>query len=139
LVFPNLLLLGNTNADSCTQRERKKNCHCTLNATEGKGFLSQIVKECSKLAIIFKLNPTLKHPQHRRNSWSFDKKNCKDTTVAMIRHCRMPCITDCRGRTATFMRPENMLLFRGGIRLLTNMETTMKKNCAFSNVAVKAL
>jgi hypothetical protein len=41
---------------------------------KGKGFLSQIVKECSKLAIIFKLNPTKKHPQHRRNSWSFEEK-----------------------------------------------------------------
>jgi hypothetical protein len=37
------------------------------------------------------------------------------------------------------MRLENMLLFRGGIRLLTNMETKMKNNCAFSNVAVTAL
>jgi len=67
------------------------------------------------------------------------KKKCKDATVAITRHCRMPCITGCRGRTATFMRLENMLLFRGGIRLLTNMETIMKNNCAFSNVAVKAL
>jgi hypothetical protein len=105
---------------------------------EGKGFLSQIVKDCSKLVIIFKPNPTKKHPQHRRNSWSFEE-NCKDTTVAMTRHCRMPWITGCRGRTATFIRLENMLLFRGGIRLLTNMETTLKNNCAFSNVAVKTL
>jgi hypothetical protein len=36
------------------------------------------------------------------------------------------------------MRLENMLLFRGGIRWLTNMKTTLKNNCAFSNVAVKA-
>jgi len=67
------------------------------------------------------------------------KKNCKDTTGAMTRHCRLPCITGYRERTATFMRLENMLLFRGAIRLLTNMETILKKNCTFSNVAVKAL
>jgi hypothetical protein len=48
----------------------------------------------------------------------------------------MPCITGCGGKTVTLMRPENMLLFRGEIRLLTNMDTTMKNNCAFSNVAV---
>jgi len=59
--------------------------------------------------------------------------------MAMTRYCRMPCITGHRGRTATFMRLENMLLFRGGVRLLTNMETTLKNNCTFSNVAVKAL
>jgi hypothetical protein len=41
---------------------------------EGKGFKSQTVKECSKLAIIFKPNPTIQHPQHKRNSWSFEEK-----------------------------------------------------------------
>jgi len=55
-------------------KEKEKNCHCTLHDMEGKGFLSQIIKECSKLAIIFKPNPTTQQPQHRRNSWSFEEK-----------------------------------------------------------------
>jgi hypothetical protein len=55
-------------------KEKGKNCHCTLHDMEGKGFLSQNVKECSKLAIIFKLNPTIQQPQRRRNSWSFEEK-----------------------------------------------------------------
>jgi len=55
-------------------KEKGKNCHCTLHYMECKGFMSQIVKERSKLAIIFKPNPTIQQPQHRRNSWSFEEK-----------------------------------------------------------------
>jgi hypothetical protein len=46
--------------------------------------------------------------------------------MQMTRHCRKQCA---RGRAATFNDQEYMALVKGGGRLLTNIETIMKKSC----------
>jgi hypothetical protein len=54
-----------------------------------------------------------------------------------MRHCRVPCASGCRGGRATFTGQEYVLLFKGGRRLSTNMETALKNVYAFSNIVVK--
>jgi hypothetical protein len=124
-----------THMPTVAHKEKERNWHCTQYDMEGEGFQSQIVKECSQLSYLNRIQP-YKIP-NTEEIHGLLKKNCKDTTVAMTRQCRMPCITGCRGRRATFMRLENRLLFKVGIRMLTNMATTLKNNYAFSNVVVK--
>jgi hypothetical protein len=64
------------------------------------------------------------------------EKARENTFTPVMRHCRMPCTIGCRGR-ASCTGWEYMLLFKGGWRLLTEMETTLKSNCAFSSAVVK--
>jgi len=51
-----------------------------------------------------------------------------------MRHCRMPHTRGYRGRKSTYTGREYML--KGGRRLSTKMDTTLKIKCAFSNTAV---
>ena len=55
--------------------------------------------------------------------------------VQMPRHCRAPCTSGCRGATA-FTGWKHMVLFEGGRRLLTKIETIWGNSCTMSN-AVK--
>ena len=55
--------------------------------------------------------------------------------VQMSRHCRAPCTSGCRGATA-FTGWKHMVLFEGGRRLLTKIETIWGNSCTMSN-AVK--
>lgn len=51
-----------------------------------------------------------------------------------VRHCRMLQTSGCRGWRATCTVREYKL--KGGRRLSTKMDTTLKINCAFNNTAV---
>ena len=69
---------------------------------------------------------------------SFKKERaCRGTITPMMRHHRMPWVSDYRGGRATFTEQEYMLLLEGWRREATKMEITLKNNCAFSNVVVK--
>jgi hypothetical protein len=56
----------------------------------------------------------------------------------MTRHCIMPHASGCSEGTMILMGGgPHMLLFKGGRRLLTKVQTTLKNNNTFSNVIVR--
>jgi len=63
--------------------------------------------------------------------------DCKDSITPVTRLHRMPSASGCSGGTATFGGWVRMLLLKGEIRQSTKIDTTLKNNCAFSNVVVK--
>jgi hypothetical protein len=63
--------------------------------------------------------------------------DCEDFITPVMRHCRMLSASGCSGGIATFGGWVWMLLFKGEKRQSTNMDSTMKNNCAFSNVVTK--
>jgi hypothetical protein len=54
------------------------------------------------------------------------KKAYEGTIMPMMRHCKMSCASGCRGGRPIVTRQEYVLLFKGGRRLLTQMETHWK-------------
>jgi len=54
------------------------------------------------------------------------KKAYEDTIMPMMMHCKMSCATGCRGGRPTVTRQEYVLFFKGGRRLLTQMEKHWK-------------
>jgi hypothetical protein len=65
------------------------------------------------------------------------KKACKDIITPVMRHSKMLCTSGCRGGRATISGWVFLLMFRGGSILSARMDTTLKNNCALSNVVVK--
>jgi hypothetical protein len=51
-------------------------------------------------------------------------------------HCRMLYACSYRGRRVAYVKRKYMLLLKDVRRLLTNMETTLKNNCAISNTVI---
>lgn len=54
------------------------------------------------------------------------KKAYEDTNMPVMRHCKMSCASGCRGERPTVTRQEYVLFFKGGRRLLVQMETHWK-------------
>jgi hypothetical protein len=54
------------------------------------------------------------------------KKAYEVTIMSMMRYCKISCASGCRGGKPTFTGQECVLLFKGGRRLLTQMETHWK-------------
>jgi hypothetical protein len=50
---------------------------------------------------------------------------------------RIPFTSGCRGWGTTFTRQEYIILYRGGRRLLANVESTLQNSYASSNDVVK--
>jgi hypothetical protein len=53
-------------------------------------------------------------------------KKAYEDTIVPVRHCKMSCASGCRGGEPTVTRQEYVLLFKGGRKLLTQMETHWK-------------
>jgi hypothetical protein len=65
------------------------------------------------------------------------ERACEDTIMPVQRYCWILYTSVCRGERGIFTRQVYMLLFKDGRRLLTNLETILKNNCAIVSSIVK--